>query len=292
MRNFDCFVGIDWTGAKSPVKTKSIAVAQCERGRISPQLIRKSWSRQSVGDYIETIIENGKRTLIGIDCNFGYAQSIIEKQIGHGKKAFDLWQCVEKYCANDTNFFAGSFWDHPEYTSYFWQQGKKPEYFLMPKRFTEMLCGESGYGWPESPFKLIGAKQVGKGGLAGMRLAHYLKEKHPTDVAIWPFDDNEKCNKAMVVITEIYPRQFIRRAGYGSQKIRNHDDLNSILLALKAEKFKAHYHSDHDTDAIIAAAGLRFLCGDLESIPKPLSNPHANRVLLQAEGWIFGVGYQ
>jgi hypothetical protein len=290
MKNFDTFIAIDWSGAKSPIYTKSISVAKCDFGvTTSPQLIDKKWSRSSVSDYIEDLINQKNRILIGIDCNFGYAQEIIQKQIGKDAMAHDLWALVDRINHNQPNFFAGNFWAHEDYKHDFWTDGKMDHGFQMPRRITETQCADKGYGIPESPFKLIGAKQVGKGGLSGMRMAHYLKQKYKNDIAIWPFDDPNICNSARIVITEIYPRQFIRRVGLGNQKIRTTDDLNTALSTMNSDYFNDHFDSDHDSDAIIAAVGLRYLCGHDKNIPKKISTPHENRISLGTEGWIFGV---
>ena len=209
--------------------------------------------------------------------------------MGKGKTAPDLWAMVDDVNHNQANLFAGDVWTHHKFKADFWVEGKRPDEFQMPQRITEILCAQRGYGHPESPFKLIGAKQVGKGGLAGMRLAHYLKQHHGSKIAIWPFDDHDACDNATIVMTEIYPRQFIKRAGLGNQKLRTIDDLNTGLLALQSFPFNQCDITDHDTDAIIAAAGLRYLCGDHPIIPNDISIPHENRLTLMQEGWIFGV---
>ncbi len=288
MKNFDRFVGIDWTGAKSPIISKAIAVSECTMD-VAPTLINQKWSRQLVCNYIESLLSGNQRILIGIDCNFGYASEILEHQIGKHKTAFDLWAEIDQHCVKDPNFFAGGFWQHGSYKSYFWTEGKMKNGFQMPMRQTEIHCRQNGFGHPESPFKMIGAKQVGKGGLSGMRLAYYLKKKHQDKIAIWPFDNDDICNNAKIVITEIYPRQFIIRAGFGNKKLRTSDDLNNALHHLKSKPFNGEFDSDHDSDAIISAAGLRYLCGHNKTIPNALSNPHNDSILLKQEGWIFGI---
>ena len=178
MKNFDVFAGIDWSGAKSPINTKSIALATLNKGGKNLSLHHDIRSRKAVYDWIAQQIETGQRTLIGIDCNFGYAESVVRKHIGKGSNAFKLWQVVNQVNDNEPNFFAGNFWSQKPYDQDFWTEGKMPQGFTMPKRQTEIICAENGYGRPESPFKLIGAKQVGKGGLSGMRVAYTLKEKY------------------------------------------------------------------------------------------------------------------
>lgn len=290
MKNFDQFVGIDWSGAKAPIKTKSIAVAACPQGEVAPILHEEIRSRTAVIECIEGLIQSKKRTLIGVDCNFGYAAQVLKKQLGTNASAHDLWVEVECVNKDEHNLFAGQFWSHEKYASDFWTQGKMPNGFTMPKRVTEVLCAENGYGRPESPFKLIGAKQVGKGGLAGMRLAYSLKKNFGKKIAIWPFDQHY--DEANVVMTEIYPRQFLMRVGHGTTKVRDQETLNDILPFFGSQELKGHQNiTDHDTDALVSAAGLRYLCGMKANIPPQIAHPaKLTSEARQCEGWIFGVG--
>ncbi len=291
MKNFETFIGIDWSGAKSPIHTKSIAVAMCRQGHDVPELIqveeyRNAWSRKRVFEYIQTFKE---RTLIGIDANFGYSEQIGLQQFKKSYDYNDLWRAVEQTSSEHDNFFAGGFWQaHPKF---FWTQGKKPLGMQFPKRLTERLCSEAEYGNPESPFKLIGAKQVGKGGLAAMRMAHALKEKMGDAICIWPFEQ-KIIDTAQIVMTEIFPRQFLMRTGHGVKKITTLDDLNTSLHKLGCEnKYETRRFSSHDTDAIVSSAGLRMLCGHQKTIPERISHPvDMNEAAIKREGWIFGVG--
>lgn len=243
-------------------------------------------------EHIKSQLKNKRRTLIGIDCNFGFADDFGKQIVGEEYTGHDMWATIDKTNTEITNFFAGGFWTHSEYESYFWTDGTMPDGFQMPRRLTEQACIESGHGVPESPFKLIGAKQVGKGGMAGMRVAHYLKQTHGDDVAIWPFDTMAVCNAASVVITEIYPRTFIRRGGLGNTKLRNLSDVNTILSYLNSKPIQSQIVTDHQTDALVSAAGLRFLCGDEEHVPFAMSIPPPEAAkLCTREGWIFGVEF-
>ncbi|MEM9468740.1 MAG: hypothetical protein AAF988_01105 [Pseudomonadota bacterium] len=290
MRNFDQFVGIDWSGAKTPVLNNSIAVSVIDRKDSSPTFLNQKWSRSLVFDWIASFLNEDKRVLIGIDCNFGYAFDILSKQFGKNVSCYDLWSAVEENSKELPNYFAGGFWGHNVYGQNFWISGKQPDGFTMPKRETEIACAEAGLGRPESPFKLIGAKQVGKGGLAGMRVAYHLKQKYCDKIAFWPFE-MDKVDQAQIVITEIYPRQFLMRAGYGTKKIRNNDDLNTVLEKLDSKAMSLRKDvSDHASDAICSAAGLRQLCGFSKNIPKSISQPQGMSYTAQtAEGWIFGI---
>ncbi len=292
MKNFDGFVGVDWSGAKNPVRTLNIAVAICDRENPSPKLVKNAdtaWSREAVLQWLVEQAVKNKRLLVGIDCNFGYARSVGQKQFGRNYTYRDLWRAVENANLQNNNFFAGGFWENPRYSSAFWTTGKMPKGFTMPKRETEHACHKTGYGTPESPFKLIGAKQVGKGGLAGMRMLMHLKAILGNDLAIWPFENDT--DGATLVITEIYPRFFIRKAGYGTKKITDNKDVYSILSHFGADIDNLGAEvSDHEADAVIAAAGLYDVCGSRPYVPENFSNPEnmSPEAALQ-EGWIFGV---
>jgi hypothetical protein len=289
LKNFDLFVGIDWSGAQNPVVTKSIALAKAYRGDAAPVLEEGGWSRDKVASWLVNAAKSGKRILAGIDCNFGYSEIIGEKQFGADYTAKDLWAAVEAANYDHPNFFAGGYWTHKKHAAHFWTEGKRPDGFALPRRATEEACGQSGLGWPESPFKLIGPKQVGKGGLAGMRLITYLKAQLGPAVAIWPFEQHT--DQAKLIITEIYPRLFLRSAGHGNAKIRDLSALNRVLEGIGSKPYpKAAPFTDHDADAIVSAAGLRSLCGTAKTVPESLSFPNAPRKTLEREGWIFGAG--
>jgi hypothetical protein len=90
-------------------------------------------------------------------------------------------------------------------------------------------------------------------------------------------------------MVEIYPRLFWRRAGRRhSAKVRDRTDLDAALARLgsgPAETPPEARLTDHATDALIAAAGLRALAAD----PAIWSPPGLDPVTARTEGWIFGV---
>lgn len=293
MLNFDRFVGIDWSGAKGK-RTSSIQVAQITCDGSHPDIVHppiyKNWSRAEVADWIEVQTQKGTRTLVGIDCNFGYGARVLEEQLGAKTTAERLWAHIEDVCADVPNYYAAPFWE--KYADYYWFGGKQPAWFDVKKlrRETEWACGEAGLGQPESPFKLFSPTQVGKGGLAGMRMLHDLKARCGARLAVWPFDSDETCNQAQLVITEIYPRQFIKRADLGNKKIDNSRDLDICLERLEAGPISLPFVSDHIADAIVSAVGLRQICGTGNNVPNAIARPA--KMSTQAalkEGWIFGV---
>lgn len=292
MRNFDCFIGIDWSGAKSPVHTKSISVACSVAKENAVELIKptshRHWSRSDIANLIQSLTHKSERILIGIDANLGYARTVLAQQFGVNTDYKDLWRSVDTLSSVYPNFFAEGFWQN--WPEFFWTEGKRPDHITLPKRIVEQVCGEAGLGWPESPFKLIGPKQVGKGGLAAMRMMYFLKQKMKDQICVWPFE-RDIADKAQIVITEIYPRQFLKRSAHGNSKVTTLNDLGIALDYFGSRPMKdIDSVTDHDTDAIVSAAGLRWLCGVEQFIPQNISNPLSmDEEAALCEGWIFGV---
>lgn len=286
--SFDRYFGIDWSGAKSPIKTNSIAVAHCEQSSSTPPVaITEKLSRTDVFELIaKQLTHSIGRSFIGIDCNLGYCAHIAQKQVTQNINFLELWRTVDNVNKAETNFFAGRFWNHVNYSKYFWQGGKQPSWFKLHelRRETEKQSVKKNIGTPESPFKLIGAKQVGKGGLAGMRVLYSLKQRYGDCLAIWPFEQH-LIDTAKVVVSEVYPRLFIRHAGFGNRKIRRVEDLNQILSHFQTKPYDTNVVlNDHLSDAIISSAGLRWFLNGRYSLLKELP-----KKATELEGWIFGV---
>ena len=130
-----------------------------------------------------------------------------------------------------------------------------------------------------SAFDAIGAAQVAKASFSGMRLLHRLDGK----VAIWPMDVLPDDGSAVV---EIYTRIYIRNAGLPGKKIRTASELDTALASIGSLPAALdHEPTDHETDALITAAGMRaHLCNSQAFTPTGLTPEIA-----RTEGWTFGV---
>ena len=112
-----------------------------------------------------------------------------------------------------------------------------------------------------------------------MRLLHALGGRVP----VWPMDELP-ANGSVVV--EIYTRAFIRHAGFSGRKVRTLEQLAAALAALGSAPARlTHEPSDHETDVLIAAAGMRHLAGD----PAYWLPENLTPELARTEGWTFGV---
>ncbi len=280
------FVAIDWSGARGK-RYAGIAVAECGPGDTAPVLVEPPagwWSRTAVFDWLRAGLARGP-ALVGIDCAFSLPFAVAERGLpGRSATVFDLWERIESVCVAEPDFGGAPFAEHPVHGADFWRGGPQPDWYGDPHRATERACRDEGLGSPQSPYKLIGAKQVGKGGLAGMRLLRALRAAEPGRVAVWPFEDPAPCR---TVLTEIYPRLFLKRAGFGQRKIRDGADVDAALARLGARPAGlTGAVSDHAADALVSAAGLRELAGRA-GVREPRGLDERAR---RQEGWIFGVG--
>ncbi len=194
-----------------------------------------------------------------------------------------LWALVDEICADDPHLSASSFVDHVEAARHFRRHGgREGAHFGGGRgrlRVTEHAQREQGLN-PYSNFNLVGAAQVGKSSLTGMRVLHRLDGRIP----IWPFDPDPGTGS---LIVEIYTSLAARAAGKrkGRSKIGG-DELDDLLARFGSGPHAplARY-SDHQTDALLTAAWLRHAHGKAQLWTPREQLPEVART----EGWTFGV---
>jgi hypothetical protein len=131
-----------------------------------------------------------------------------------------------------------------------------------------------------SAYDAIGAAQVAKASFSGMRLMHRLDGK----VAIWPMDPLPDRGS---VVVEIYTRIYLRRAGMSGVKLRTRAELNRALKGLGSAHARLRFEpNDHQTDALVTAAGMRQLA---LTEPRAFDPEGLTLQIAQTEGWTFGV---
>ncbi len=284
--HFTRFAAIDWSG-EAVARPRGLALAVAEAGGGAPELVRrdKPWSRGELADWIAA--QAREDMLIGLDLSPAFP--FLDEGAyfpGWAKRAGDaraLWSLVEDIAAEDTHLAAASFVAHPEARRHFRQRGDLGD-LHPPGRGRLRTCehGQRAMGLsPYSCFNLIGAAQVGKSSLTGMRVLHRLSGKIP----IWPFDPLPESG---AVVVEIYTALAAREAGLrrGTSKLRDGQALDAALAALgSARHAPLPRYDDHATDAILTAAWLRRAAGRTELwFPTTLTSEIA-----QTEGWTFGV---
>ena len=137
---------------------------------------------------------------------------------------------------------------------------------------------------PVSNFNLVGAAQVGKASLTGMRMLHALRGHLP----VWPIDALSTARPhGGSLLVEIYTGLISLEAGgrAGRSKRLSYADLNSGLEALGSPPIDASGAiDDHSSDALISAAWLRAVAHDRERWEPSGLTPR----LARTEGWTFG----
>lgn len=287
---FTRFAAIDWSGAAG-ARQKGIAVAVAEAGKAAPRLVRPGhvWSRAEVLDWIAAAARGAGDMLIGLDLSPSLAHrdrgAFFPGWADSPGDARGLWRLVEQIAADEPHLGANLFVDHPEASRHFRRHGGRQGDLFPPGagrfRVVETASRDQGLCNPYSNFNLVGAAQVGKSSLTGMRLFHRL-DGH---VAIWPYDPLP-ANGSVVV--EIYTSIAATAAGLprGRTKIRDADTLDRALAALgSAPHAPLARYDDHATDAVLAAAWLRAAAPDTALWTPAGLTPE----LAQTEGWTFGV---
>jgi hypothetical protein len=282
---FRHFLAIDWSGAKGQ-RHKGIALALCGTGRDAPDLVRPGhrWSRAEVRDFLLT--ELPADTLVGLDLSpglpFDSAGGYFPGWADSPPDARTLWRMVDSLAA-DEHLGANHFIAHPQVWRHFRHgQGRCGDLFGQGRgrlRLTEERQAAMKLN-PSSCFNLVGAAQVGKSSLTGMRLLHQLQRAIP----VWPFDPLPSHGSAIV---EIYTSLAAREAGLpaGRSKMLDASSLDAALDALGvASHGGLDRYTDHATDAILTAAWMRHAAGRSD-----LWTPPGLEAVRQTEGWTFGV---
>jgi hypothetical protein len=279
---FAAFVAIDWSGAKGR-RHKGIAIAEA-RGDSAPRLVRPGhiWSREEV---LGWLLKRAAKepTLFGFD--FSFAPPLIERgeyllgEPGIPKTARELWAYVDATC-DDEDLGAASFLEtaHRQHFYFGIADGVKADFVRF--RQCDARLNAQGGRKTASAYDAIGAAQVAKASFSGMRFLHRLDSK----VAIFPMDPLPATGS---VVVEIYTRIYLRRAGMSGAKLRSRADVNRALKGLGSKPARLAFEpNDHQTDALVTAAGMRALA--LEE-PRAFDPEGLTAEIARSEGWTFGV---
>ncbi len=289
LSSFRQFCAIDWSGAVG-ARQRGIALALCGIGNDAPNLVRPGhiWSRREVADWL--LNDLPADTLVGLDLGaslpFADAGAFFPGWADSPPDARALWHFIDRLCAGDKHLAATSFVDHAEAARHFRRHGGRTgDRFEAGRgrlRVTERAQQAIGLN-PYSNLNLVGAAQVGKSSLTGMRVLARLDGKLP----VWPFDALPASGSVAV---EIYTSLAALIAGRSTSrtKMRNWEALDDALThpAIASLPFgRTGPADDHSTDALLTAAWLRRAARYL-----PLWHPPGlTEDIARTEGWTFGV---
>jgi hypothetical protein len=279
---FTSYVAIDWSGAKGK-RHKGIAIAEAH-GDQPPRLVRPNhvWSRTEVADWL--VRQAAKEpTLFGFD--FSFAPPIVERgeylpgETDVPKAAREFWAYVDRM-SHDEDLGAASFLEHVHRRHFYFGIADGVKAGFMHFRQCDQHLNRQGGRKTASAYDAIGAAQVAKASFSGMRLLHRVDGK----VAIWPMDPLPDGGSAVV---EIYTRIYLRRAGMPGTKLRTRAALNAALAGLGSPGTRLRFEpNDHQTDALVTAAGMRALAREE---PRAFAPAGLTPRIADSEGWTFGV---
>tara|TARA_R110000796_G_scaffold14011_9_gene45237 strand:- start:20514 stop:21386 length:873 start_codon:yes stop_codon:yes gene_type:complete len=289
VRSFSHFACVDWSGAKTE-RPDGIAVAVV--GPNGPPALlspKPRWSRADVLEWLFRLAESRQDILIGFDLSM--ALPFVDKQAYFPEwsqspdNAKDLWSQVDLICGDDPHLGVGSFLAHEHPKRHFRHSrehvGDLFEHGVGRLREVERYQRATKQANSASCFNLVGAAQVGKSSLTGMRMLHRLGGAVP----VWPFDPIPDRGP---VIVEIYTTVAALAAGLpkGRSKVRDRAGLTNALVQLKTTPpARLRRYDDHSTDALITAAWMKQVAGN----PALWSPPAMTEEIAQKEGWTFGV---
>ena len=288
MSRFQHFLAIDWSGAKGATQ-KGIALAIAHRDGGAPVLIEHRWGREDVLAVLRDELPDD--TLVGVDLGIALPHADCGAFFPRNRvllpDAPALWALVDDICRDEPDLGANHFVAHPDYRPYFRDGADTGPYFGCDGaahgrgRFRVTEHAQAAMGCkPYSNFNLVGAAQVGKSSLTGMRMLNRLRGHLP----VWPIDPLRETGSVLV---EIYTSLAAREAGRSSAraKMRSYEDLNEALGVLGSRPVAGSGAiDDHSSDALLAAAWLRAVAGEPDRwAPRGLTADIA-----RTEGWTFG----
>ena len=279
---FESCVAIDWSGAKGK-RHKGIAIAEA-RGDAPPRLVRPGhiWSREEV---LAWLIGRAAKepTLFGFDFSFapplGPTGEYLPGEPGVPDSAREFWAYVDAK-SDDSDLGAASFLEQAHRRHFYFGIADGVKADFMRFRQCDQQLNRQGGRKTASAFDAIGAAQVAKASFSGMRLLHRLDGR----VAIWPMDPLPEHGSAVV---EIYTRIYLRRAGMSGTKLRSREQLNAALAGLNSKPAWLRFEpNDHQTDALVTAAGMRELA---RTEPRAFDPAGLTPDIARTEGWTFGI---
>lgn len=278
---FACF---DWSGANvARPAGLALAVAKADG---PPVLVARRWSRDDALDWLREVATSGEPMLIGLDLSPGLpfvdAAAYFPGWADTPLDAKSLWALVDDMSSADPHLGATGFVADPEVARYFRQHGgRRGDRFGDAGRGRLRVCETAQLAnnlSPSSCFNLIGAAQVGKSSLTGMRVLHRLACAIP----VWPFDPVPDTGP---LIVEIYTTIATRAAGRRG-KVRDGPSLDRALAVLGCPPhIPLARYDDHSTDALLTAAWLRAAAARRELWSPAGMTAH----VAATEGWTFGV---
>lgn len=255
---FDCYIGIDYSGAETPVSSlKGLCVYLADRATQPvevqpPPSPRKYWTRRGIAEWLVERLSEEQAILVGIDHGFSFPLRYFETYgLPHDWPAF--LDDFQQHWPTDDRIYVDFVRDGLR------GNGAARSGNARWRRLTEVRAGRA-----KSVFHFDVQGSVAKSTHAGLPWLRYLRRQLRERVHFWPFDGWEIPAKRSVV-AEVYP-------------------------ALWKRNFLRDGRTDHQQDAFSIAEWMRR--ADLDgSLPEYFAPPLLlnERIVAEIEGWILGV---
>ena len=249
-QGFERFIGIDYSGAKSPDDPLS-GLRVFSAGRhgsaqeIRPQSLRH-WSRRQIYSWLADEIHQGSPTLIGIDHGFSFPR------IYFLRHALKSWPEMLKHFVQHTPSHELSIED------------LRHQHRIHIESATSLRLCETWTSSAKSVFHFDVQGSVAKSTYAGLPWLHFLNQDYPNFLFCWPFD-GWKPPAGRSVICEVYPSLYKRRYPRADRGEGAHDAYAVV-----------RWMQDLQQRGVLS-----------EYFEPPLSPDEQS--LAQLEGWILGV---
>lgn len=256
---FDLFVGIDYSGAKTPLSrsptlqvysTDSIASPEMVKSPAATSQKHRNWNRKEIAEWIVSTVVSGETMIVGIDHGFSFPITYLER-----------------YGISSWDDFLDDFVHH-------WPTDRDGSVDTIrradagpPSRTganTDLRLCEKWTPSAKSVFLFDVQGSVAKSTHAGLPWLKHIRSQVENKVHFWPYDGWE-IPEGRSVIAEVYPSVFRRRFPVEKRSPDQHDAYSvSRWLATSASSGILNRYLD-----------------------PPLSEDE--REMAKLEGWILGV---
>lgn len=259
MPQFERYIGIDYSGAQTPVSSlPGLRVYAADRAmppsEITPPVTpRKHWTRRGLAEWLVERLSGEEPILVGIDHAFSFPLCYFERHL----LSPDWPSFLEDFCKH---------WPTDEDSTYvsFVRDGRcgqaakrqgDASWFRLTERWTVSA---------KSVFQFDVQGQVATSTHAGLPWLRFIRKECDARVHFWPFDGWE-IPAGRSAIAEVYPSLWMKR-------------------------FPAEDRTGDQQAAFVVAAWMRQadLNGSLAGVLKPPLQSE-EQTLAKVEGWILGV---
>ena len=199
MADFDRYVGVDYSGARTPTSGLPglrVYVAEGDgppRERQPPPSRRKHWTRVGVADFLEEVVSGAGVTVVGIDHGFAFPLAYLERH----RLEHDWDQVLDDFCRHWPS-------EGADVTVEQLRRGELGQAAARGGETTWRRLAEERAGGAKSVFHFDVPGSVAKSTHAGLPWLRRLRRRRGSALHAWPFDGWTP-PRGCSVVAEAYP---------------------------------------------------------------------------------------